>query len=223
MELCDVTGEQTRSVILDLAKKPGRRGWWADYPDVFPSDYPGLEHDAVKIREYHPTLIPGLLQTEAYAYEIFRAVLPAASVADIERRVTARMARKAVLDKDDPPEFWTTVDESALRRTVGKPDILREQLTELAETAQRPGITVQVCRYIDGLHAAVDGPFSLLEFPDQEDFDIAVQESLAGTLYVDDRERAERFRAAYDHLAAASASPAESLRLITDAIERCRT
>lgn len=220
MDLCGVASEQTREVIKEIARTPGRRGWWADYPDAFPTDYPGLEHDAIKIREYHPTLIPGLLQTEGYAFAMLRVALPGEPKKRIEQRVAARMARKAVLEKENPPELWVTIDEAALLREIGSVQVRREQSKVLHEMARRPGITVQVCRFSDGAHPAVDGPFTLLEFPDQEDFDIAVLESLAGTLYVDDREAASRFRAAYDHLAAGSASPTESRRLIEHAREK---
>lgn len=222
LELCGVKDEATREAILSAAKNPGQRGAYAEFADVFPTDYPGLEAEAIKIREYHPSVVPGLLQTEAYATAIMRTGYPLAAAEEIQRRVRGRMTRKEVLDRSDAPELWVVLDEAVLYRVTGGAETMHDQLQALADAAYRPGITVQVCRFSDGAHAAIDGPFTLLEFPAQEDFDIAVLETLGGTVYVDDRERAARFRAAYDHLVAASASPAETLRMITEAIERFR-
>lgn len=219
-DLCGVIDTSTRTAILTLAKNPAQRGAYAEFADVFPTDYPALEAEASKIREYHPSLIPGLLQTERYATAVITAAQPCAGPDEIQQRVNGRMARKQLLERPDAPELWVTIDEAVLHRAIGGQATMHEQLRTLLTVASQPGITVQVCRFTDGAHAAIDGPFILLEFPEQEEFDIAVLEQPSGAIYMDDREQAAQFRAAYDHLVASSASPAESLQMFTNAIER---
>ncbi|SCG71820.1 helix-turn-helix domain-containing protein [Micromonospora halophytica] len=74
-----------------------------------------VEREATLIRWFEPSLIPGLLQTETYG----RAVLRGGGMlrdSEIEQRITARMERQSVLDREQPPEFIAVVDEAVLRR-----------------------------------------------------------------------------------------------------------
>ena len=109
------------------------------------------ENQAAALRLFEHSLVPGLLQTEAYA----RAVLethPNTPAEVVEERVAARMARQAVLDRDEPPPplLWVLLDEHVLTRQIGSAKVMHDQLTHLAALARRPNITVQV---IPGLGA----------------------------------------------------------------------
>jgi hypothetical protein len=87
---------------------------------------------------------PGLLQTAGYAREVYRRGLPNDSDGGIEERVAARMERQQILDRDDPPLLLAVIDEGALRRAVGSPALMREQLAHLLKTAERPKVMLQV-------------------------------------------------------------------------------
>ncbi|MGE9692783.1 helix-turn-helix domain-containing protein [Streptomyces sp. CH6] len=127
-----------------------------DYPDWF-KPYADLEQDAAAIVQYSPSMLMGLLQTEAYAAAIFRASNPTETVDEIRARVQLRMQRQEILNRADPPSLWLVVTEGVLRMQIGGPEVMREQLTYLTELAERPNVTIQVLRARDGAppaHAA---------------------------------------------------------------------
>ena len=120
------------------------------------------ENQAVSLRLFEHTLVPGLLQTEAYA----RAVLethPNTSAEVVEERVAARLARQVILDRDEPPPMlWVLLDENVLIREVGGGKVMHDQLVHLAEVARRPNATVQVIPGV-GAHPGLLGAFAIAE------------------------------------------------------------
>lgn len=92
--------------------------------------------------------------------------LPYATDEEIENRVTARIARQALLDREDPPKLWAIIDEAAARRLVGGREVMRVQLEKLNEAAARPSVTLQVIPFDAGPHPGMDGAFVVLEFPE---------------------------------------------------------
>jgi hypothetical protein len=120
------------------------------FPASFRSFAP-YEAEAVALHVFEHSLMPGLLQTEAYA----RAVLstrPNTPEDEVESLVAGRLARQAVLWRDDPPApiLWALVDEGVLYRPVAPPDVMYDQLKHLAEVSGRPNITVQIVPYSAG-------------------------------------------------------------------------
>jgi transcriptional regulator with XRE-family HTH domain len=134
----------------------------------FPASFrPFVPHEAqaTALRWYEHALVPGLLQTEEYA----RAVLstrPNTSDDEIEELVAARMQRQEVLGREEPPLLWTLIDEAALYREVGTPEIMNRQLRYLAELSRRPNITIQVVPYSAGPHSGLLGAFVIAELDD---------------------------------------------------------
>jgi transcriptional regulator with XRE-family HTH domain len=125
------------------------------------------EAQAVALRLFEHSLVPGLLQTEAYA----RAVLethPNTGQDVIEERVAARIARQQILDRDDlaPPLLWVLLDEHVLTREIGGDKVMHDQLAHLAEMARRPSITVQVIPGL-GAHPGLLGAFAIAELAGQ--------------------------------------------------------
>lgn len=133
------------------------------FPASFRSFAP-YEAEAVALHVFEHSLIPGLLQTEAYA----RAVLstrPNTPPDEIDSLVAGRLARQAVLLRDDPPApiLWALVDEGALYRPVAAPELMHEQLMQLAEVSGHPNITVQVIPYSAGGHTGLLGACTLAD------------------------------------------------------------
>jgi transcriptional regulator with XRE-family HTH domain len=133
------------------------------FPASFRSFAP-YEAEAVALYAYEHSLIPGLVQTEAYA----RAVLstrPNTPEDEIESLLAGRLARQAVLLREDPPAplLWALVDEGALYRPVASPDVMHDQLKHLAEASRRPNITVQIVPYSAGGHMGLLGACTLAE------------------------------------------------------------
>ncbi|MBF9133404.1 helix-turn-helix transcriptional regulator [Plantactinospora sp. S1510] len=123
------------------------------------------ERTATSIRWYESCLIPGLLQTEAYA----RAVLTGGRMLNpdqVEQLLAARLERQAVLARENPPQFVTVLDAGVLRRPIGGPVVMREQLDHLLSSAEQPQIHVHVVPAEVGYHAGLAGSFILMEGTD---------------------------------------------------------
>ena len=137
----------------------GSRKWAGPHPPWF-RDWVEIEERATDIRWWEPLLVPGLLQTASYA----RAVLSSwrrDNGDDIDGKVTARIERQAILDRDKPPELRVLLDESVLRRSVGGAAIMAGQLDHLAEMGRRPNITIQAVPEAAGAYAGLSGAFAV--------------------------------------------------------------
>ena len=125
-----------------------------------------VEREATSLRSFQPSVLPGLLQTEAYAH----AVLSSGPLADdeVEGYVAARVARQAaVLDRPRPPLTVFVVDEAALRR--GEPEIMHPQLDHLVAMAGRPRVLLHVLPLPAGFHPGQAGPFVIASLDDGDD------------------------------------------------------
>src|SRR6266702_7466825 len=139
LELYGVTGPE-RDGLIQLARDARQPGWWHSFRDVLPNPYEvyiGLEAGAATIRNFEPVVIPGLLQTEEYARATFRNGPRELDRDEVERRVQVRMARQRILARDDRPRLWVVIDEAVIRRVVGSPEVMREQLLHLIESAEQ--------------------------------------------------------------------------------------
>ncbi|GAB3970504.1 helix-turn-helix transcriptional regulator [Actinoallomurus acanthiterrae] len=205
----------TRAALIELTKNAWRRGWWTDYSDIFKGTYLALEDDAARIDEWSPQLIPGLLQTDEYAREIIRAG-QRGDEAGIDRRVRARMARKALLSRKDPPAPMLTavLDEAALRRPIGGPDVMRGQLNTLLDVVRRPNVTVRVLPLEVGTHAGLDGPFIILGFPEDIAPDAAYAGTRLGDAFAESAETIRRIKVDFESLKSMALSPDASTELI---------
>ncbi len=219
LDLYGVGGSE-RETLIRLAREARRRGWWHSYADVLAEGfdtYVDLEIQATSIRTYEAQLVPGLLQTEAYA----RAVLSAAWVTteqdEISRRVAVRMRRQEVLaSKEDGPQLWAVLDEAVVRRGIGGIDVMREQLSRLLEMAEQATVTLQVLPFSVGAHAAMIGAFVILGFPDP-DRPVVYLETDTRSLYLEEAAELDRYMLVFDHLRAAALSRAESAAFVSQA------
>jgi transcriptional regulator with XRE-family HTH domain len=141
-----------------IKSRPGGPGWFMSWLDE-------IEPRATVIRSWDPLLVPGLLQTEAYARHLLSAE-PRVTPEEAEERVRTRLLRRTILDKSDAPLLIALIDEGVLRRRIGGVDVMREQLHYLTEVATRPNVIVQVvdAECVTGLL----GPFMIAELPDGE-------------------------------------------------------
>ncbi|HVT66702.1 MAG TPA: helix-turn-helix transcriptional regulator [Trebonia sp.] len=217
LEMYGVLEAQQRQVLIDMAREGHRKGWWAAYDDVLPSGfdiYVGLEAETAAVRSYEISVVPGLLQTAGYARAVLREMFPRHTAEQIDRLVDLRIERQGRLDEDPALELWAILDEAVIRRPVGGEQVMRGQLEHLVDMAGRPGLTLQVLPFSCGAHAGHGGPFSILEFPDRTDSEVAFVESVAGYLYLE-KDRDVRIRVeAFDRLRAAALAPGASLELI---------
>jgi transcriptional regulator with XRE-family HTH domain len=192
-----------RAMFLDLARQANTPGWWHRYADQLPNwfeTYLGLEQAASVIRTFECQFVPGLLQTPAYARAVM--ALSPAGRHDVDRRVEVRIRRQELLDEPDGPMLWAVVDEAALRRSPGGPELGRAQLTHLIEQAERPNVSIQVAPLSAGGHPAGGGPFIILRFAPSDLPDIVYLEQLTSALYLDKRVDVDHYAAVMDQLCA---------------------
>jgi transcriptional regulator with XRE-family HTH domain len=198
-----VTDADERERLRSLAREANTQGWWHVYADVLTNwfeAYVGLEEAATSIRAYEVQFVPGLLQTEDYARAVTLLGYADAPAAEIERRVGLRMARQKLLAGSDPLRLWTVVDEAALRRAIGGPEVMRGQLRHLIEASTRPNISIQVIPFYAGGHAAAGGPFTILRFGEADLPDVVYLEQLTSALYLDRREDVDHYLAVMERL-----------------------
>jgi transcriptional regulator with XRE-family HTH domain len=217
LDLYEVSGTQRERLEL-LGQGAGQRGWWDAYADTLGPEYTALialEAEAESVRWYSPMLVPGLLQTESYAREVVRSGLLIAPPGEVERRVQVKMTRQRALTKDGLPQLSVVLDEAAVLRQVGGPEVMRGQLAHLTTMAGRPNVTIQVLPLAVGAHPATTGEFTILGFPELVAPDVVYLENMTSDLYVEREGEVYRYVLAFDRLRALALSPGESAALIT--------
>ncbi|MQY19723.1 helix-turn-helix domain-containing protein [Nocardia macrotermitis] len=200
--------------FLEVVRRANQPGWWHRYSDLMPAwfeTYLGLEHAALSIRTYEAQLVPGLLQTEAYA----RAVVALGHTnAETGRRVELRKRRQELLERESGPTLWAIVDESVLHRPVGGANVLRAQLEHLLYMCDHTHVTIQVLPFSAGGHAALGGSFTILRFAEPELPDMVYTEQLASSLYMDRPDDVEDYRRVMERVSLQAETPDHSREIL---------
>jgi transcriptional regulator with XRE-family HTH domain len=183
----------------------------SQYPEHF-AEAADAEARATAIREYASMLIPGLLQTPAYARAVCRAYQPTATDDAIDVVVTRRMNRTLILDDPTKPLLWAVIDESALRRVTGGPEVMAETLRHIAELARRSRVIVQVLPFDAGAHPAMQGCIKLMDFAGAPP--LIYLEGVGTGQLDDDPSIVAEYRLYYEFLSACALAPEKSLVLI---------
>ncbi|MEV0613194.1 helix-turn-helix transcriptional regulator [Nonomuraea sp. NPDC050404] len=215
LTLYGVTDPAERDPLLALAKQANAPGWWHNYGDLLPAwfeVYIGLEGAASSIRTYENQFVPGLLQTSAYARAVIELAHEKAPRADMDRRVALRMTRQERLQSG--LTLWAVIDEAVVRRTLGGPEVMREQITHLLDVTAERNITVQVMPFDRGGHAAAGGPFSILRFPERELPDVVYMEQLTSALYLDKTADSDHYMEVMDRLSIQAEEPKATRRFL---------
>jgi transcriptional regulator with XRE-family HTH domain len=124
-------------------------------------DYLEAEREALTLRVWQPVIIPGLLQTPEYARALFLAAQSDTSDETIDALVNARLERQAILERPQPPHVVVVLDEVVMHRLIGSPQIMRDQLTRVADLSARPYLSVQVVPIGNGANAGLAGGMTL--------------------------------------------------------------
>ena len=210
-----------------LARETRAVGWWHPHDDVIPDWldlYLGLEEAAARLGRYDPELMPGLLQTAAYARAVIRAERPDLGDEALTRRVQARLARQALLIRVTAPlTAELLLGEAVLRRPVGDAPVMAEQLDQLADAAMLPNVSVRVVPLRARLHRGVlTGPFVILRFPVNGDGQeteppVVYVPGFTGALYLERASEIRRYQAVYADIVAAALDEHASRTLIRQA------
>ncbi|WP_447003227.1 helix-turn-helix domain-containing protein [Saccharothrix isguenensis] len=176
------------------------------------------EADAVSARTLQQTVIPGLLQTARYATAIHVAEQRfQTGKRSLEKSVASRLARqRRLVDEHNPLTLHAVVDEAALRRVVGGPEVMVEQLRHLLDSAGKPNITVQVLPYRAGAHGVMTSAITILGFDDRSDPDSVYLEYHGGGRWIEDEATVADYAAEFEALTALALPTEESAALVRE-------
>ncbi|ANB07801.1 XRE family transcriptional regulator [Streptomyces ambofaciens] len=223
-DLCTIYGVTDPDVVdslMEMARESGQQGWWHSYGDIPQSVYIALETEATSLHTYESLVIPGLLQTPAYAHTVIQETIPPVTTEQAAARLKVRLRRQhRIYDPARPMSLWAVLDESALHRVVGSPDIMREQLDHLNALATEPHVTVQVLPYDVGAHPGLSGQFSILRFTGGPSSEVVYLDRFTSDLYLEKPSDVQHYSVLYDHLQAQALSPDKSRELITGLTKR---
>jgi transcriptional regulator with XRE-family HTH domain len=186
LALYKISDEDEVSRLTGLARVARQQPSYQDYPNALNPDFENFliyESSAVAIETFQSLLIPGLLQTENYA----RAIMQAAGIVPHEEGVALRLMRQGILAEADAPFLRCIVDEAALRRQVGGPAVMREQLLRLKD-ADGQRVSVGIIPFTAGAHPSMSESFTILTLESGQE-DVLFQE--AATRTVTTRENAD--------------------------------
>ncbi|MEV7383100.1 helix-turn-helix domain-containing protein [Streptomyces lydicus] len=176
-----------------------------------------LERSAVVIREWSPTIVPGLFQTPDFARAVFTGGAPRASGEEVSAFVTNRSARRAILDGDSAPDVHVVLCESVIRRCLCPPEVMHRQLAGLLKDGERPTVRIQVLPLDAPAHLLADWPVTLLTSPSYAT--TVCVENYRTVGIVDDPNGVRTALRAYDELTSDALSARDSARLIAQQME----
>ncbi len=224
--------KQDSEVLLALTaetRNGRRKSWWHDYtqtalPEWF-GLYVSLEDSAETIRQYEPELVPGLLQTKAYAEQVTRVPPGYIGEDEIQRRVQVRLARQSLLTRPRAPHLAVILNESALRRFAGDASTMAEQFTHLLDLTQQANVSVRVLPFSAGVHGGMASAFTILDFPKDPRSEELLEpplvyvDTLTGAMYLNKPDEVDAYELAWRDLGQRALDESASRKMITTAME----
>lgn len=220
MDLYEVpAGQRDELVELHSATRERLQPWWAPYGEVISAQYErflGFEAAASTVREYQVGILPGLLQTEAYAQAVTGVGFASLGPDQIEALVEVRNLRQrhCLHETESPLECQYVIAQATLDFQVGGKHTHQDQLAHLLEISTHPSVDLRVIPYEKGEQAAQISAFRILQFSDEDVPDVAFGESVAGSLTLDDPRDLRRLHRLFRSLTDAALSPEESRDII---------
>lgn len=223
LQLYRVTDRQAVAELSNAARGSRGSSWWSRYRDIVSPKfafYLGQEASASSIRVFHPFLIPGLLHTEEYAFELLRVHCgdeAACRIVDMRRQRQQNLLRHA-----DSPKMISVFGEEALHRWIGSPAVMQRQLQYLLDASEQAAITLEIIPFRAGAHPGLLGSFILLDFQDSAESLVFV-EGLSGDLVSrGDKEKVDRFTRHFDTMRKQALPADQAKALIEQMIEKFR-
>ncbi|MFI1307826.1 helix-turn-helix domain-containing protein [Streptomyces sioyaensis] len=146
-----------RAAAIHLARKPGIAAWFRQWA--------ALEEQAVSLCTYECRVVPGLLQTKAYARAVILSVPPPPEEEQVEQRVSARLARQQLLHRSPPIAFSFIIEQALIERHTGGIEVTKELIHSLLRCSELWNVELQIMPLQQPQHAGLDGPIQLLETP----------------------------------------------------------
>jgi transcriptional regulator with XRE-family HTH domain len=226
MDLYEVPASQRDELVeLHAAARDRRQPWWFPFSDVISAQYErfiGFEAAASTVSEYQVGILPGLLQTEAYAQAVTGVGFTSLGPDQIEALVEVRGLRQRhrLLETESPMECHYVITQAALEFQVGGKQTHRQQLKYLLEISTHRHVDLRVIPYEKGEEAAQIAAFKILEFSDEDVPDVAFGESVAGSLTIDSPRDLRRLHRLFRSLEDAAYSPDDSRDVIARTLNK---
>jgi transcriptional regulator with XRE-family HTH domain len=217
LDTCEVADERYRDGLLQLNAQGRKKGWWQRRGDVIPptvQELIDLEQTANAIFEHRQAFIPGLLQTPEYAEAMIRS-FPLVGGGTVEEGVEVRMTRQEVLGGEDAPQAFWILDEAALRREVGGPQVMAGQLRKLLDVGNPPHLNIQILPFRRGPYHCISGSFHLFTYKEPSEMDLVLVEYERGRVILEEDYDVEPFRRTSDQLRDQALSTEDSRELIS--------
>lgn len=204
--------DQFEADLLDEAREALKPPWFKKF-GLQDMGYVDVETEASRVSEFACQVVPGLLQTPDYIRALMETRQRTPS--QVQSEVKVREIRKDRLAvEDDSLELLAIVDEGALRREIGSPELMKAQLGHLIVMAELPMVSLQVLPFRSGVHSALDGAFILLDFPDPAEQPVLYHSYVSGALHIENKEEVRAAKLAFDALRSEALSSDDSVALI---------
>ena len=214
-EFYGATAEQV-AALIDLAQDSKQRGWWQEFPTTAQrpgfETYLGLETSAKAVSCYGPDPLPELLQTADYSTAVFSQ---SGRADELPERLTVSNHRQQRLLGENPLELWAVLDEAALRRVVGGPAVMRQQLEHLVLMGYRRNVTIQVLPFEAGGHPLMGDRIAVFSFPDDADPQVVHLGDSANSRFLDKAADTRGYLAAFEQVCGAALNPKDSSAFIS--------
>jgi transcriptional regulator with XRE-family HTH domain len=208
-----------RAQLVGLASDAALHGLRQSAGDIWPSGFVKLEGDASKVFTFELAFVPGLLQIPEYYRALIQGCAPEPpDPAEVERKVSGRIGRQALMTRENPPLLHVVISELVIRQMVGGPVVMRNQLKSLAEVSGRPNVTLQVIPFAAGANCGLDGSFTILDFATY-DLQLGYTEGPAGHIYLESPPRLQSINVRREGVLKVALSPGESTDLLTRAAD----
>lgn len=220
LEAYGVTDPEVRVKLEELAKHSKNRGWWLEHAAHLRPDYVdhiALEDDATYIREWQPVLVPGLLQTPAYAEAVIAASPHYIAPERIAQLVKVREGRQTKIEEGGAT-YTAILWEAVVTQPMVSAEIHREQLSWILEVGERKNVTIQVLPFSAGAVAGSTYAFSSFSFEAEPTVEAVTMENLRGTSVLEAPEDLAAYANAFDQLRSAALAPEASVRLMRGAL-----
>ncbi|WP_254069166.1 helix-turn-helix transcriptional regulator [Streptomyces sp. TM32] len=193
-----------RAAAIHLARKPGIAAWFRQWA--------ALEEQAISLYTYECRLIPGLLQSEAYARALFTEQLPPLNDHQIETQWAARAERQRLLRERPNTAYSFILEEHLFLRRTGGVEVARELIDHILQVAEARNVEIQVMPLVRETHAGLAGPMQLLETPENQWF--AYNEGQRGGLFISDPKEVSVLQMRYARMRSQALSLDDSLSLL---------
>ncbi|MBW8485663.1 helix-turn-helix domain-containing protein [Actinomadura parmotrematis] len=213
-----VAGEH-RDRLRELGDSGSRRNWWDAYDrrtvSAALATYIDFESEAVEIRAYRLSLVHGLLQTPRYMRAVMEGSAEHLTPGEIERRIEVRRRRQERLTASPALQLRVVCEEGVLRRSIGGPDVMNEQLRHLVAQSALPNVRLQVIPFDAPLLPGGAVSFNLLRFPDTLLPELLYVEIPGGSIFRNDERSVYEYATSFEGVGRAALSSDESREFIS--------